>query len=305
VRALVVGCTGFIGRQVGAAFRAAEPNAYIVGAARSPVESALFDRLMPIDLRRRDDTLPRLVAEAKPDVVVNCVGVLSNDLAVATAVNETAARDLIDACAAEAPDALFIHIGSSAEYAPLAATRRTREDSPEAPVSVYGQTKLQGTRAILRAGVAGHPPAVVLRFFNVLGPGMSAATMPGRVIEFVQHGVEPELQVGNLDAYRDFLDVRDAARAVTQAVSRRERLAGEVINVGSGHARPSRDVALGIVARSPRPVRLVESDAGSARSAGVSWQEADPHKAERLLAWRPHYSWTATLDHLLAGEAVR
>lgn len=305
LRALIVGCTGFIGRQVGAAFRAADPDAFIVGAARSPIDSPLFDRVVAVDSSGRDGALPRLIADANPDIVVNCMGALSNDLVTATAVNETAARDLIDACAAEAPGAFFIHIGSSAEYAPLSASIRTREDSATEPISIYGLTKLHGTQAILQAAAAGHPRAVVLRFFNVLGPGMSPATMPGRVIEFVQRGAESELQVGNLDAYRDFVDVRDAARAVTQAVLRREHLTGEIINVGSGQARQSREVASGIVARSARPVRLVESDSGSARSAGVSWQEADTSKADHLLDWRPHYSWTETLDHLLSAEVAR
>ena len=60
-----------------------------------------------------------------------------------------------------------------------------------------------------------------------------------------------------------------------------------VLNVGSGRGLPCRDLVKELLAISGASCAVREDDGGSARSAGVSWQQADITLATTVLQWRP------------------
>lgn len=107
--------------------------------------------------------------------------------------------------------------------------------------------------------------------------------------------------MGSLAGHRDFVDVRDIARSVVTAARTPARLP-RIINIGSGRARPVRAIAEGLVAASRYGGTVAENGPGSARSAGVAWQQADISRAGRAPGWQPgitlaqglHDLWRAT-----------
>ncbi len=103
--------------------------------------------------------------------------------------------------------------------------------------------------------------------------------------------------MGDLSAHRDFVDVRDVARAVRAAVLAAGPLPA-VLNVASGRAAPVRSIAEGLVAAAGFTGRIDESGAGSARSAAVSWQQADITAASLALGWYPSVALDRTLRDL-------
>ena len=97
---------------------------------------------------------------------------------------------------------------------------------------------------------AGRPglDAVVLRVFNPVGPGSPAASLPGRLADELRRALpDGTVRVGDLSAYRDFVDVRDVAQAVGLAVTAPGPLP-PVLNIGSGTATPVRELAEGLAA---------------------------------------------------------
>ncbi len=132
-----------------------------------------------------------------------------------------------------------MQVGCSAEYGPSQPGSSTAEDAVPRPGGPYGVSKLAATELVLGSGL----DAVVLRVFSPAGPGTPAGSPLGRLAEAMRRAMQSgdgELRLGGLGAQRDFIDVRDVARAVHAASL---SAAQGVINIGSGRAVRLRDAA--------------------------------------------------------------
>ncbi|MEU7466395.1 NAD-dependent epimerase/dehydratase family protein, partial [Streptomyces griseofuscus] len=243
----------------------------------------------------RPERLAKTLAAAAPDAVVNCAGATGGDPVTLAEVNARGPAVLCAALREAAPAARLVHLGSAAEYGPGTPCAAVTESAPACPVTPYGATKLAGTLAVTAAGL----DAVVLRIGNPVGPGAPAASLPGRMAALLRAvGSDPGavLRLGDLSAYRDFVDVRDVARAVALAVTAPGPLPS-VLNIGGGGAVPVRDLVHELARLAAFQGQLAEGGSGSARSAQVSWQCSDIGAAERALGWRPAHG----LDDALAA----
>ena len=104
-----------------------------------------------LDLSQRD-AIHAVVAEVRPDVLINCAAFTQVDRCEAEAdlamrINGTAVGWLADAC--ETQGALLIQISTDYVFDGM-GTRPYRENDPTNPVSVYGRTKLEGERQAAR-----------------------------------------------------------------------------------------------------------------------------------------------------------
>ncbi|SEC00436.1 Nucleoside-diphosphate-sugar epimerase [Streptomyces misionensis] len=294
MRILVLGGTGYLGRHVTERLRAL-PGARLSAAGRTGAEYA-------VDLATdRPERLAKTLAAAAPDAVVNCAGATGGDPVTLAEVNARGPAVLCAALREAAPTARLVHLGSAAEYGPGTPGVPVTESAPARPVTAYGATKLAGTLAVNAAAL----DAVVLRIGNPVGAGAPAAGLPGRVTALLRSaGPDPSavLRLGDLSAYRDFVDVRDVARAAALAVTAPGPLP-PVLNIGGGAAVPVRDLVHGLARTAGFRGRLEESAGGSARSAQVSWQCSDVSAAARVLGWRPAHGLDDSLAALWAATA--
>lgn len=97
------------------------------------------------------------------------------------------------------------------------------EDDPLEPSTPYGMSKLAQDQLALRAAAEDHLEVVVARPFNHAGPRQDPGFVISsfaRQIASVEAGLSrPEIVVGNLDAERDFTDVRDVVAAYEHLMS--------------------------------------------------------------------------------------
>ena len=118
-----------------------------------------------------------------------------------------------------------------------------------------------------------------------------------RQIALIEKGdAEPVIRVGNLDARRDFTDVRDVVRAYVSLA--RLGKSGEIYNVGSGVGRSIQSLLDALKSRARVEVR-VEVDPARLRPTETSAFVADTTRLRDRTGWQPQISFESMLDHLL------
>ncbi|MDG4866020.1 NAD(P)-dependent oxidoreductase, partial [Streptomyces sp. T-3] len=119
-------------------------------------------------------------------------------------------------------------------------------------------------------------------------------------------GPAGEVRVGDLSAYRDFVDARDVAAAAVLAATLARPLP-PVLNIGSGRATCVRDLAAQLADVAGVLVPIIETGGSSNRSDKVSWSCADNHAARTALGWAPRHRLADSLGelwHTLSGAAA-
>ncbi|WP_405885358.1 NAD(P)-dependent oxidoreductase [Streptomyces sp. NBC_01384] len=296
MRILVLGFTGYLGGHVVEHLRAL-PGVRVLGGGRSP------DAELDIDLATtRTNRLAKTLASAAPDAVINCAGSTDGDPVTFAEVNSRGPAVLCAALREAAPSARLVQLGSAAEYGPGTPDTRVTESAATRPVTAYGATKLAGTVTVATSGL----DAVVLRVGNPVGPGAPPTGLPGRIAGLLcAAGLDPDavVRLGDLSAYRDFVDVRDVARAAVLATTAPGPLP-PVLNIGGGHAVPVRELVRALARTAGFRGRIEEKGGGSARSGGVSWQCSDITAAGDALGWRPSYTLDDSLSALWAAATT-
>jgi NDP-hexose 4-ketoreductase len=298
-RVLIAGANGFIGRHVSQTLVEVLPDADVLRLGRRIAQWSEGGNYLSSDAAGHDTSyLTKLFRDHNVEAVVNCAGTTRSQSGALHVENVVNTKELVEAAADACPGMLFCQIGSSAEYTMLPRPEKTREDSPARPETEYGRSKLAASNIVLSATREGRIAGYVLRLFNPIGVGMPATQLVGRLLNYFSTGGVGTLSVGALETYRDYFDVRDAAKAVVSSLSKRDLTCGQVINIGSGLANGTAQLVQGILAEAKCGAIKEDSEAGSARSEGIHWQEANISKARHLLEWEPVFSFADTVSYL-------
>jgi GDP-4-dehydro-6-deoxy-D-mannose reductase len=188
--------------------------------------------------------------------------------------------------------------GSAAELGPIAAEDLpVAEDYPCRPADSYGLSKYLASAA----GLAARPPleALVARIFNPIGPGLPESQAFGRfAARLAEPGAGPVcLGVGDLEARRDFIDVRDVARALIALAC--EGKPGKVYHVGTGQSHRVADGLEHLIRLSGRrvAVEILPQHPGASLSVTRD-SRADIGRIVDETAWRPEIGWQRSLEDL-------
>ncbi len=119
------------------------------------------------------------------------------------------------------------------------------EDAPLDPRSVYAATKVHQEHLAFVAMREGGPAVTALRYHNVYGPRMPRETPYAGVASLMRTQIaagEAPRVFEDGRQLRDFVHVRDVARANVLALEGREAIVG-AFNIGSGEPRTIHDLA--------------------------------------------------------------
>lgn len=128
----------------------------------------------------------------------------------------------------------------------------------------------------------------------MIGPGMPTSQAFGRFArDLLAPGPDPlVLNVGDLDARRDFVDVRDAASALILLAERGDP--GAIYHVGTGRSRAIGDGLDRLIGLSGRDVRVERIGAGR----GPADSRAEIARIVEAVGWRPEVPFETSLADL-------
>jgi len=298
-RILVTGASGFVGRHLQPALRAAFPDAALLTDPFDITDPAAADSA---------------VGAARPDVVVHLAAVAAIpaarlDPGRAWQVNLLGTLNVARAVLARAPRCTLLFASSADIYgASFRAGTPLDEQALLAPLNTYSATKAAADLALGAMATEGLR-VLRVRAFNHTGPGQAPEFVVPAFAEQVTRiaaGLQPPvLRVGALDPLRDFLDVRDVCAAYAACLARADALApGTVLNLASGQPRRVGDVLAALMAAAG--VRAeVATDAGRLRPTDIPVAAGDAALARRVLGWVPSIPWEQTIADVLADWKTR
>ena len=312
MKVLVTGATGFVGSHlIDYLLKKDDVSIYATQRRRSNVDSVRHllnsPRVKWITMDITDShSVLCLIRESKPDW---CFHLCAQSFVPASwnapqetmTTNVIGTINLLEAVRSLSPQARIQIAGSSEEYGlineddlPVSETNRLR------PLSPYGVSKvgedLLGYQYFKSYGMY----IVRTRGFNHTGPRRGemfvCSNFAKQIVEMEKGKRDNVIRVGNLDAKRDFTDVRDMVDGYWLSLEKGE--AGEVYNICSGRCFSMREVLDMLIEFSEVEVK-VESDTERMRPSDVPILLGNGRKFQDLTGWKPKIPFDRTLRDIL------
>jgi nucleoside-diphosphate-sugar epimerase len=191
------------------------------------------------------EALTHALLDLRPTVIVHAAGRTDGDIYALARDNVLVTASLLEAVTQATPSAHVICLGSAAEYGPPIDQRPVEEHQACMPTSAYGILKKAASEMALRQAKNRGLRILVLRLFNVVGVEMPPTQVLGSFLKKMTEvrssaGNSHVVQMGSLDAERDFITTHDLARFIMAAVDR--GVHGRVLNACSGKGYVVRDL---------------------------------------------------------------
>ncbi|MFG1775888.1 NAD-dependent epimerase/dehydratase family protein [Micromonospora sp. NPDC049048] len=299
--ALVTGSHGWVGTHLRHLLRSYGHQ--VVGTGRRSRTAPDGERYLPVDLRDARAT-SALVDAVRPEVVFHLAATLpqrgpdTEDLVADTVLTTYNVCRALRATTGSAPARLIL-VGSSAQYGAVPPEQNPiTERTPLRPLGAYGHAKAAAESLAFAMAADGRIRVTATRPFNHVGPGADTTTVAGALamrVADVLAGRRDRLRVADLDAVRDFTDVRDIARAYVKLAQ--PHRAGGIYNVCSGAGVTVRTVLETLLDLAGLDGATVEvADGGS----DVRCQVGSAARLATEVGWQPTIPLRVSLRDLLA-----
>jgi GDP-4-dehydro-6-deoxy-D-mannose reductase len=191
--------------------------------------------------------------------------------------------------------------GSSEEYGMVYDNELPiKETNPLRPLSPYAVSKVTQDMLAYQYFMSFQMDVVRTRGFNHTGPRRPSvfvcSDFAKQLVEVEKGRREPVIRVGNIEATRDFTDVRDIVRGYWLALEKGKP--GEVYNICSGVGRKISDILDMLIELSGVKVKVIKEEKRF-RPSDVPVLLGDHSKFRKETGWEPTIPFEQTLKDLL------
>jgi len=314
MRILITGITGFVGSYL-AEYCLKIPNVKVYGTVFPLNFDSELNKMGEIgekieflkcDLTEKE-SVKEVILKSKPDKIFHLAGqsrVSSSFQSPEKTLFNNIVSDLniFEAVRELKLNPVIVTAGSSEEYGlTLKKELPIKESNPLRPLSPYAVSKITQEKLAFQYHQSYGLKNVLLRFFNTEGPKRGqefvTSTFAKQIVEIEKGIKEPIISVGNLDAKRDFIDVRDAVAAYWLASEKCKF--GEPYNVCSGKARSIKAVLNLLLGLSKVKNIKIMQDSTRMRPSDVPTILGDYSKFSGKTGWKPKISFEKTMEDLL------
>lgn len=204
--------------------------------------------------------------------------------------------------APETPKPILLFVSTGEVYGIGHNTPRVETD-PVDPVSPYAASKLAAEIALREVGRRTGLRAVIARSFGHTGPRQSGRfVVPAfaKRLRLAKSINAPVIEVGNLEAVREFMHVRDVVEAYRLLLE--HGVSGEIYNVACGAATSLRDLFAKLTVAVGHDA-IAESDASLMRPTDIPYLVGDSTKLRAATGWAPKCAIDQTLAEVVDAQA--
>jgi GDP-4-dehydro-6-deoxy-D-mannose reductase len=297
-RLFVTGLSGFVGQHIQS--RLALPD----------LSWELLPAAVPYDLtdaRSLTDLWPQL-----PDAVIHLAGQTFvpeafRDPARTLETNLLGTLNLLQALKARGFAGTFLYVSSGDVYGQVGESDLPiTEQQPPCPRNPYAVSKLSAEFLSLQWGLSEGWPILVARPFNHMGSGQNPGFViasAARQINRIKQGLQtPQLEVGDIDVTRDFLDVGDVISAYLALLEK--GTPGQVYNICSGREQSIRSLIEQLGELAEVEMQLVQ-DPARLRRADQRRVCGSHARLTRTTGWTPEITTQQSLRAILSDWETR
>ncbi|MFD0869752.1 GDP-mannose 4,6-dehydratase [Chlamydia abortus] len=308
MKALITGISGFVGSHLAEYLLGKQVE--VTGTIRNRSRMDHIRHLKDIQLvecELRDPfSVESLLAKVKPDLIFHLAAQsfvpTSWNSPVDTIHNNVAGQvNIFEAVRKHDLDCKIQIACSSEEYGHVEPDEvPIKETNPLRPLSPYAVSKVAQEYLGYQYHKSYGLKVIPTRTFNHTGPrrGENFVTSNfAKQIAEIEKGIKPPvLMVGNLEAKRDFTDVRDVVRAYWLALEK--GTPGETYNIASGKCCTIREMLNLLLSFSNKEI-TVQQDPERLRPSDVEILLGDYSKFHQATGWKPEIPFEQTMEDLL------
>ncbi|MDR9861299.1 MULTISPECIES: GDP-mannose 4,6-dehydratase [Pseudomonas] len=297
-RLFITGLSGFVGQHIQSRLALPDSSWELLPAA-SP-----FDLT---DAGSLSDLWPQM-----PDAVVHLAGQTFvpeafRDPARTLDINVFGTLNLLQALKARGFTGTFLYVSSGDVYGQVGESALPiTEQQPPCPRNPYAVSKLSAEFLSLQWGLSEHWPVLVARPFNHIGTGQSDSFViasAARQINRIKQGLQaPQLEVGDIDVTRDFLDVGDVISAYFALLEKGQP--GQVYNICSGREQSIRSLIEQLADLAEVQMQLVQ-DPARMRRADQRRVCGSHARLANTTGWSPAITTQQSLRTILSDWEIR
>ena len=302
MKALITGINGFVGEYLSDFLISNQIDVYgTVLSEEVSIENISDNKIFKMDLLDKNE-VNKIIAEINPDYIFHLAGQSSVALSwkkpdLTINVNVIGTINLLEAVKLYSNKSRVLIIGSSDQYGIVNPEQcPISENTPMNPQSPYATSKKTQEEIAIQYFKAFKIDTIIVRAFNHIGPkqnkGFVIADFASQIAEIEKEKKAAIIKVGNLDAKRDFTDVRDVVRAYYLVMTNGKP--GEIYNVGSGITYKIKEILDKLLSLAKVSI-YIEKDNDKMRPSDVPLIQCDNSKISTECGWTLQYPIDQTL----------
>ncbi|MGG4000402.1 GDP-mannose 4,6-dehydratase [Anoxybacillus kestanbolensis] len=305
MKVLVTGASGFVGKHL---INELKNRNYDIYAAVREFTDSLPNYVKQVKFNLENiGSLNEFLSSEQPHAIVHLAAISkvtdSWEAPVETfKINTIGTVSLVQSVINYSPKTKILSIGSSEEYGLTAYYNEiVSEFMPCNPQNPYAMSKFVAGNVAIQLAHKHGIKLIHVRPFNHFGPGQDIgfviSDFCSQIAKIEANRQEAVIKVGNLDAERDFTDVRDVVRAYAMLLEK-EFIKNGIYNVSSGKPRKISDILNTLLSNSTKKIEVV-IDKKKFRPIEIQRFVGDSSKIYQEVGWKPLYNIDESLRETL------
>ena len=287
---LLIGGTGFIGTYLINFLKNKNYNIFCISRQKTNIKKTDKVKYFKIDVTKKKE-IKKINFEV--DIVINLIDV-DGDFNSKTSKKyfkyEKSSINLINFFS-KRNTKKFIQIGSAAEYGPLPLPHK--ESLMCKPISLYGKTKLNVTRFLMKKTKNSKMNGIVLRIFQTYGKNQNFDKIIPYIVKSIKNN--KRFKITSKNSTRDFCYIDDVIRAIF-LVMKNKNVKNLIMNIGSGKSTSINELVniLKKKMNKGRPIFVKKKNENN-----ILHSQADINFIKKKLGWKPRIKLNQGLKRIL------